>query len=439
MKIWKVLAGVSVVAVAAAGVYAADVFPREIAPMAAIDTASFTDDQIALGENLANLGDCAACHTPRGARGMEGGVGLPTPFGVIYSTNITPDPETGIGNWSFAAFERAMRSGIDRAGNHLYPAFPYDHFAGTTRDDLEALYQFLMTQDPVRADRKTNELGFPFSVRPLLAGWKLLFHRETAFVPNPDFTDEENRGAYLAETLGHCSACHSPRNALGAVTRSAGLAGGAAEGWLAPPLGAVSLSPLGWDIDDYADYLFDGWSEHHGIAGGPMTAVVDHLRDADEDDVFAIAAWLARITPAVDKDARAARVTAIKALDLAEGFDPGFGGQQMPQEVQRGAQVFKDNCVKCHKQRISDTQPVSLGLTYAANAPAPTNVFNAVLYGIEPGLGATARKMQPVALSAENLAEVAAFVRWHFTDQPAWTNLAAQASAAVKAKAAPGH
>ena len=439
MKKWKVLAGVSVAAIVGAGVYVADVFPGEIAPIAAIDVASFSDDQIALGENLANLGDCAACHTPRGAQGMEGGLGLPTPFGVIYSTNITPDQDTGIGTWSFAAFDRAMRNGVDRAGNHLYPAFPYDHFVGTTREDLEALYQFLMTQDPVRADRKPNELGFPFSFRPLLAGWKLLFHRDTAFVPNPEFTDEENRGAYLAETLGHCSACHSPRNALGAVKRSEFMAGGEAEGWLAPPLGAASISPVGWDIDDYADYLFDGWSEHHGIAGGPMTAVVDHLHVANEDDVFAIAAWLARITPEVDKDTRAARLTAIAALDLAEGFDPGLAGQQAPDDVLRGAQVFKDNCVKCHKQRISDNQPASLGLTYAVNAPAPTNVFNAVLQGIEPGLGATSRKMQPVALSAENLAAVAAFVRWQFTDSPAWTNLDDQAAAAVAAKAAPGH
>lgn len=431
MKKWPIITGVSVIVIAAVGAYVANVFPGAIAPVAEIDRAGFSDDQIALGENLALLGDCAACHTPPGAQGLSGGLGLPTPFGTIYSTNITPDPETGIGTWSFAAFDRAMREGIDREGAHLYPAFPYDHFAGITDPDMTALYQFLMTQTPVRAERIANDLSFPFSFRPLLAGWKLLFLRQFTVAPNPDFTDEENRGAYLAETLGHCAACHSPRNALGAVKRSEFLAGGEAEGWLAPPLGEASISPVGWDSDDFADYLFDGWSERHGIAGGPMTAVVDNLYEADEDDVFAIAAWLARIAPKVDKDQRAARFEAIAALDLPESFDPALAGSDASAEALKGAKVFKDNCLKCHKERVAKTQPVSLGLTYSVHAPAPDNLFNAVLYGIDPSRGSINRRMQPIALSADDLAAVAAFVRWQFTDKPAWDDLAGQAEAAV--------
>ena len=434
MKTWKIVAGVSVVALLVAGTFTANVFPAEIPPVATVDTASFSDDQIELGENLAKLGDCSACHTPPGQQAMSGGFGLPTPFGTIYSTNITPDPETGIGSWSFAAFERAMREGIDRQGQHLYPAFPYDHFAAVTNDDLQALYQYLMTQEPVRSERVANDLAFPFSVRPLLAGWKLLFHRVTPFQPDPALTDEENRGFYLAETLGHCSACHSPRNALGAVKRSEHLAGGEAEGWLAPPLGAASISPVGWDLDSYADYLFDGWSEHHGLAGGPMTAVVDHLYEANEDDVFAIAAWLARITPEIGKAERDKRLEQIAALDLTDSFDPAVSGDGATDQIRRGAQVFKDNCLKCHKQRISANQPVSLGLTYAVNAPKPTNVFNAVLHGIEPSFGSSTRRMQAVSLATEDLAAVAAFVRWQFTDKPAWTDIDAQAAAAVEAR-----
>lgn len=433
MKRWRVVAGVSVVAaVVVGGAIAVDVFPAEIAAAPAPDGAAFAGDRIALGENLARIGDCATCHTVQGGQGMSGGLGLPTPFGTIYTTNITPDPETGIGTWSYAAFARAMREGIARDGTHLYPAFPYDHFAAVTDDDLQALYAYLMTQPPVRAERVTNDLRFPFSFRPLLAGWKLLFHHPAPFEPDSEFTEEENRGAYLAATLGHCSACHSPRNAFGAVKWDENLAGGEAEGWLAPPLGAASIAPAGWDIDDYADYLFDGWSEYHNIAGGPMTAVIDNLYEADEDDVFAIAAWLARITPPVDEAAREARIAEIAARDLPESFDPTLAGQDVSDEIRRGAQVFKDSCVRCHKERISDSQPVSLGLTYAVNAGAPANLLYAIEEGIRPSFGSSTRKMEAIALSAGDLAAVGAFVRWQFTDLPAWENLADHV-AAVKA------
>lgn len=430
MKKWLVLSGVSIIAVAAVGAYVVNAFPAEIAPVADVDTASFEEDQIVQGENLTYLGDCAACHRPEGSRDMTGGIGLPTPFGTIYSTNITPDVDTGIGSWSFEAFDRAMREGIDRQGNHLYPAFPYDHFAAIAEDDMRALYAYLMVQDPVAAERKQNEMNFPFSYRPLVAGWKFLFHEVKPFEPNPEFNDEENRGYYLAETLGHCSACHSPRNALGAVDKAAYLEGGEAEGWLIPPLGAASIAPVAWDFDDYADYLFDGWSENHGIAGGPMRHVVDNLYDANEDDIFALAAWLDRITPEVDQDERAAKQEEIAALDLPESFDPAsFDG---PDNAMAGAQVFKDKCVKCHKERISDSQPISLGLSYSVNAAEPTNVFNIVLGGLKPTFASPERKMEAIDLSAEDLADVAAFVRWHFTDEPAWDGLDEKAAAAFE-------
>lgn len=434
MKRWLGLAGVSLVAIGVAGGYAANVFPGEIPPETEIDPQSFDDARIEAGENLAMLGDCSACHRQEGSRDLSGGVGLPTPFGTIYATNITPDPETGIGTWSYAAFERAMREGIDRAGNHLYPAFPYDHFAGMTDADLEALYQFLMTRDPVRAAPIPNELGFPYSFRPLLAGWKLLFHRATPFAPDPEMTEEENRGAYIALTVGHCGACHTPRNAMGAVRQDAFYAGGEAEGWIAPPLAAASISPLGWDLDDYADYLFDGWSENHGIAGGPMTPVVDHLYEADEDDVFAIAVWLDRITPPLDEAARDQLREEISARDLPELFEPGVVADGAPDAARRGADVFRATCSKCHKERIAESQPGSLGLTYAVNAPEPTNLFNAVLNGVEPSFAASTRRMQAVPLSTEELADVAAFVRWHFTDQPAWDDLGSKAEAAASAE-----
>ena len=431
MKTWKIATGVSVVALVVAGGIVANVFPAQIAAIDQIDPVLLAEDVVAQGENLAMLGDCAACHTQKGQGDLSGGVALPTPFGNIYSTNITPDKDTGIGTWSFAAFDRAMRDGIDRRGSHLYPAFPYDHFAAITDADMRALYAYVMTRDAVAAPAVPNLLSFPFNFRPLLAGWKLLFHHKTPFAPDPAMDEEQNRGKYLAETIGHCTACHSPRNALGAVRQNAFMQGAEVEGWLAPPLGASSIAPVGWTLDDYADYLFDGWSQTHSIAAGPMTNVVDHLYAADEDDVFAIAAWLAKITPAQDEGERAARIAEIDALNLSEAFDFSLAGMDVPQQVREGAQVFKTSCVKCHKERIADTLPVSLGLTYAVNAPAPTNLFHVVLGGIEPPQGSSARRMQPITLSAEDPGRVAAFVRWQFTDLPDWPDLQKAAEQAL--------
>ena len=164
----------------------------------------FSDDEIERGELLALVGACSACHTAEGGAPLAGGLGLPTPFGTIYSTNITPDPETGIGLWSLAAFARAMREGLDREGRHLYPAFPYDSFTKSTDEDLRAIYAWLMSQPPVIAERTPNELPFPFSFRPVLAGWKLLFLDGTPYVPDPSLNEKLNRGAYLAMSLGHC-------------------------------------------------------------------------------------------------------------------------------------------------------------------------------------------------------------------------------------------
>jgi len=413
--IYAALAGI---AAAAGGLFWAT-SPQELSPLGAAP--QFDPSDIERGEMLAMIGDCSACHTAPGGADYAGGFGLPTPFGTIYSTNITPDPQTGIGAWSFEAFDRAMRQGIDRQGRHLYPAFPYDYFAKTTEPDMRALYAYFMTREPVVAADKENELPFPFSFRPMLAGWKLLFLDSAPFSPDPALDDEENHGAYLAASLGHCGACHTPRNLLGAVVRSQRFQGGIAEGWDAPPLGVHSIAPVAWQLDDYADYLFDGWSESHGIAGGPMTAVADHLYEADEDDVFAIAAWLAAITPQQDKEERKSLIAAAGQLDWPNGtvFD-----EELPtDELKQGQNLFAANCSKCHKQRLARSQPVSLALSYAVNAPSPQNLFNVVRQGIQPPQGSASRKMAAVTLSDEELALVAGYVRWHFSDAPAWNDL----------------
>src|SRR5947209_17032374 len=177
---------------------------------------SFAPDLIKRGGELAALGYCASCHTAEAGKPFAGGRPLATPFGTIYGTNITPDPETGISLWSQAAFNRAMRDGVDRAGRDLYPAFPYDHFTKLADEDLTALYAFLMTREPVNAPNPGNELAFPYNVRPLLAGWKLLYLNKDVVAPDKGKSAEWNRGAYLVEALSHCGACATPAGRLGA-------------------------------------------------------------------------------------------------------------------------------------------------------------------------------------------------------------------------------
>jgi mono/diheme cytochrome c family protein len=227
----------AVVIIAAGG--AAVAWRPPIAPAAAPPT-GFASAAIERGARVAALGDCVVCHTARQGQPFAGGRPLPTPFGTIYATNITPDPETGIGHWTEVAFRRAMRDGIARDGSHLYPALPYTHFTRATDSDLADLYAFVMTRAPVRASPPPNRLPFPLNIRAVVAGWNLLFLRPGPWQPDPTRSAEWNRGAYLVEAVGHCGACHTPRNALGAERGNDALAGGDAEGWLAPALDAGS-------------------------------------------------------------------------------------------------------------------------------------------------------------------------------------------------------
>src|SRR5438309_7603064 len=174
---------------------------------------SFPREQVAKGEELAHIGNCLSCHTAEGGKPYAGGTPLKTPFGTIYGTNITPDPETGIGGWSLEAFTRAMREGVDREGRHLFPAFPYDHFTKLTDEDVAALYAFVMTREPVRQENRRNSVPLP---RASVGIWKSRYFERGAFKPDPSRSAEWNRGAYLVEGLGHCGACHTPRNKPGA-------------------------------------------------------------------------------------------------------------------------------------------------------------------------------------------------------------------------------
>ena len=220
-----------------------------IAPIDALPATSFGPELVDKGAQLAAVGNCFTCHTARDGKPYAGGYPVRTPFGVVYGTNITPDPDTGLGHWSEEAFRRALREGVDRAGRHLYPAFPHDHFTRLRDDDIRALYAYFMTREPVRAETPAPTVMMP---RPLVAVWKALYFRQGPSADDAS-TSPVERGRYLADALAHCGACHTPRNGLGAEKPERAYDGGEAGGWHAPALNAASTSPVPWTAEAMSD------------------------------------------------------------------------------------------------------------------------------------------------------------------------------------------
>jgi nicotinate dehydrogenase subunit B len=415
-----VLATLTAVCAAAIGIGAAIMPWRAIAPVARPDASVFSEATIARGKQLAALGDCMVCHTAEGGIVNAGGRPLDTPFGVIHSTNITPDVSTGIGAWSYPAFERAMREGIHRDGRHLYPAFPYPHFAKATDADLQALYAFLMAQAPVKTGTPKNELAFPFNLRPLLAGWNALFHQAGPFEPDTSKSELWNRGAYLVEGLGHCSACHSPRNALGAETASAHLTGGFAEGWEAPPLTSLSHAPVPWSEDELFAYLRSGESRLHGVAAGPMAPVVRELATLPEQDIRAMAHYLASFNDmTLGHHAQAA---------LAERLETATTSSTLPSSP--GARLYQGACAVCHEVGglpLFGSRP-SLALNSNLHSRTPDNLIQVILHGIMQPASSDLGYMPAFrdAMSDDQLTELVAHLRTQFApDKPAWAEVSA--------------
>ncbi len=372
----------------------------EIAPIARIEPDA---NLVNRGAELAAIGDCSTCHTRPLGKAYSGGYRLPTPFGAIYSSNITPDEETGIGRWSLAAFTRAMRQGIDREGHELYPAFPYDHFTKVRDEDIAAIYAFLMTQPAVKATRPENELKFPLNWRPLLAGWKLLFLKDQRYVADTSHDARWNHGAYLVEGLGHCGACHTPRNSLGAEASGKSLTGGEAEGWSAPALAGAP-----WSEASLYAYLRTGIDTHHGAAAGPMLPVTSNLGRAADEDVRAIAAYLATKAGPVPPEPKEAPV---------------------PSSDAPGAIIFAGACSSCH----GPTAPVtisgapSLALSTAIRSDDPNNVLRIIRAGIRPEhfkAGPLMPSFAPI-FQDDQLVTLANYLRARFApDLQPWKNVA---------------
>ena len=416
----RIIAGV-VIALALSGVVAA--FAVAWRPViSAIEPPapqSFDPALVKRGRDLAALGNCNDCHTVRGGKAFAGGLPVPTPFGTIYSSNITPDADTGIGRWSEAAFRRAMRSGVNREGQHLYPTFPYDHFTNVTDEDDQALYAYLMTRPAAHAPASANGLSFPFNQRFAVAGWKLLFLRRGTYQPDSTQSPEWNRGAYLVEGLAHCGACHTPRNALGAERAGASFAGGDVDNWNAYAINARSPSPVPWDTAALFAYLRQGWHPDHGVARGPMAEVVSNLSSVDESDVHAIAVYMTSVfgPPTQDQIRRGDEA-------LAKAKSPAAPPSQAEAP---GASIYAAACATCHEtSRPLPYGGVNLGLSTAISGPDPRNAANIVLSGIRPVEGERSPIMPGFAnsMTDDQVSSVLNYLRSRFSNQPAWAGVA---------------
>jgi mono/diheme cytochrome c family protein len=332
------------------------------APVQARDS-SFA--QVQRGRYLVAAGDCSACHTADNGKPFAGNRAVPTPFGTIYSSNITPDKATGIGDWTAEQFYDAMHNGIAPDGSHLYPAFPYPWYTRLTHDDVLAIKAYLDTLEPVKQEVKDPELPFPMNVRESIAAWNALFFKPGEFEPDPQKSAEWNRGAYLVEGLGHCSACHSPKNVLGAVKKGDKFEGGYGEGWYATRLTRSEPAGLGsWSKEDIVSYLKTGANEH-ARALGPMSEVVEHstrfLSDAD----------------------LAAMATYLKDLPGDDGQAPAQTASSDQQVLARGKQVYIDQCEGCHMENgegLAHVFPPIKGNT-GVHASDPTSLARLVIEG----------------------------------------------------------
>lgn len=392
-----------------------------IAPIQRPDASVFSAATLERGRLVAAVGACNICHVGADGTAFAGGRALETPFGAIYAPNITPDPAAGIGAWSYPAFERAMRRGISRDGHHLYPAHPYTSFTNASEADLQALYAYLMAQPAAATPSPQTALAFPFSFRPLMAGWNALFLPKAAVPPNPARNAAWARGAELVEGLGHCSACHSPRNAFGAEMQGQDhLAGGTAEGWHAPALTAKSLAPVGWTEAAFYDYLRGGWSAEHGAAAGPMAQVIASMAPLPDSDIRAMATYLASFNEA-PHDTKAAAQKAMIASEAA--------ALSAAQIAPNGARLFDGACASCH---TNTSGLASLALSSSLHAPRPDNLLHAILHGRpapqsarlptrDSATDVTAMPAFRDTLSPNQIADLSRYLRARFApDKPAW-------------------
>lgn len=325
------------------------------------------DDVVARGAYLARAGNCKLCHTRTGDQPYAGGRAIETPFGTVYSSNLTPDPATGIGSWTSIDFWRAMHEGRSKDGRLLYPAFPYVNFTQVSQDDADALFAYLRSLTPVARENRSHVLRWPYDTQLALAGWRALYFKPASFQREPQRSDQWNRGAYLVRSLGHCNACHTARNLLGAVDERFDLAGGPMpmKNWYAPSLLRSDEAGLGdWEIPEIVRLLRTGVARSAGVTG-PMAEVVLHstqyLNDAD---LTAMAVYL-------------------------KSLSKGSGGAESGKTADRsapsrdGADLYEKHCADCHGgagEGVAGAYPALAG-NRAVLLRNPANLVQIVLHG----------------------------------------------------------
>jgi mono/diheme cytochrome c family protein len=374
------------------------------------------DDIVARGEYLARAGDCIACHTAPEGRIFAGGRAMPTPFGTLYTSNITPDPDTGIGKWTADDFYKTMHSGRFPDGGLIYPAMPFASYTKVTRADSDAIFAYLKSIPAVNQKDRPHELRFPYDNRQLILGWRTLYFREGEYKPDPTKSAEWNRGAYLVEGLGHCGMCHSPINALGGTSQSDAFKGGLIpmQNWYAPSLTSNREAGLGeWSLKDITDLLQTGISMR-GVVYGPMAEVVHNsLQYLNDEDSKAMAVYLKGIA----------------------GPQPPAPSSALPSSessllVSLGKTVYDARCASCHGVQGEGKPPhwPPLANNQSIEMESAVNPIRMVLNGgYPPGTAGNPKPygMPPFAglLSDNEVAAVVSYIR------TAWGNRGAPVSA----------
>jgi mono/diheme cytochrome c family protein len=330
-----------------------------------------SEAMIERGRYVATAGNCGTCHTVEGGAFMAGGLPFETPFGTIYSTNISPDSETGIGDWTAEEFLVSVRFGVRPDGTHLYPAFPYPSFTRISDEDIVALYAYFQSIPAIAEASPDNELAFPFNIRALMGIWKALFFEPGVYVEDPARSEEWNRGAYLVEGLTHCGACHTPRNRLGAEVAGEALrggayldrvGGGAYQTWSAPDITSSNIGLSLWSYDELTDYLESGRNDFLDVTGPMIEVVVHSTRHLDESDIDAMATYL----------------QSMPGEDRADAAAPN------PSIMGRGRTVYNLHCGTCHLPTgLGDTEmgPKLNRGSLVVQSGNPASMINTILYG----------------------------------------------------------
>lgn len=364
-----------------------------------VETPMTKDEIVALtpkGRYLVSAADCYACHTAKDGPALAGGVAFPTPVGTIYATNITPDVETGIGGWSRAEFHRAVRDGIGRHGRHLYPAMPYDAYRLMTAENVDAIYAYLMSREPIRQANKENELPFPFSVRRLMTAWNLINLGNDGFKPDPAQTEIWNRGRYVVDALGHCGTCHTPRSITLGSDDGRYLAGGTIDGMEAPDITPAGLAALGFDPDDLKTFMRSGIALQGTMTNKMFDVVHFSTQYLDDGDLSAMATFLMGETPPTPRPTEPVAMS--------------------PLVAELGRDVYLESCAGCHGRRGEGIPHVSVPMrtNTSLRLASAHNLLHTVLNGIPeqrfPGL----ERMQPMPGFADRLSddEAAALASW---------------------------